>query len=343
MMAARGVSIMEPTLKGGQFSRVRAVASISARWCSSSASSATSGTMISTSGVTPVSSRTWRAASRMARTCISVTSVCVTPTRQPRWPSIGFSSWCARILRSTSATSLPSSLASVSIASGSLGRNSCSGGSSSRTVTGRPPAAWKMLMKSSVWNRIMCSTASWRSSAVSATSMRRMLIRRSMMRNMCSVRTRPTPLAPSSMARATSGPVSALANTCISRTSSAQLMNSTNVPSIAGGSVSSRPTNTSPVLPSIEIQSPSRTTLPPGAVTTRSAMLTTRSPQPATHGLPQPRATTAACEVMPPREVTMPSDTCMPPTSSALVSWRTRITFLPAATHSSASSAVITT
>ena len=55
-----------------------------------------------------------------------------------------------------------------------------------------------------------------------------------------------------------------------------------------------------------------------------------------------PRATTAACEVMPPRVVRMPSAACMPWMSSGEVSTRTRITFLPPAFSSAASSEVNT-
>ena len=58
--------------------------------------------------------------------------------------------------------------------------------------------------------------------------------------------------------------------------------------------------------------------------------------------LPQPRATSAAWLVMPPRAVRMPAAARMPSTSSGLVSSRTRMTFLPALAHSTASAEVNT-
>ena len=65
----------------------------------------------------------------------------------------------------------------------------------------------------------------------------------------------------------------------------------------------------------------------------------TSSAQPATQGLPIWRATTAACDVAPPRAVRMPWATAMPWKSSGDVSIRTRTTFSPRSTHSTASSA----
>ena len=63
------------------------------------------------------------------------------------------------------------------------------------------------------------------------------------------------------------------------------------------------------------------------------------SAEPATHGLPIWRATTAACDVAPPRAVMMPCATAMPWKSSGDVSMRTRMTFSPCSTHSTAVSA----
>ena len=75
------------------------------------------------------------------------------PSRTPRRPSIGFSS-CRRCTASSSSDSLSCSLpmasatATLTDSSVKSGRNSCSGGSSSRTVTGSPSMASKISMKS---------------------------------------------------------------------------------------------------------------------------------------------------------------------------------------------------
>ena len=80
------------------------------------------------------------------------------PSRQPRVPSIGFSSWISSTRassRSSSGRSSDSPMRACStwpVRSGRLGRNSCSGGSSSRMVIGRPAMASKMPSKSSCWS-----------------------------------------------------------------------------------------------------------------------------------------------------------------------------------------------
>ena len=102
------------------------------------------------------------------------------------------------------------------------GRNSCSGGSSSRMVTGSPAIASKMPSKSACWN------GSSRPAPRAARPRRRpgssrcTTGSRSSPKNMCSVRHRPMPSAPSSRALAASAGVSALARTRSRRTSSAQ-------------------------------------------------------------------------------------------------------------------------
>ena len=95
----------------------------------------------------------------------------------------------------------------------------------------------------------------------------------------------------------------------------------------------------SPVVPEMEMMSPSLTTTSPArnSLAFRS-ILTASAPQMA--GVPMPRATTAAWLTSPPREVRMPSAAIMPWRSSGLVSGRTRMTFSPAWACSSASSAV---
>ena len=169
--------------------------------------------------------------------------------------------------------------------------------------------------------------------------MRRTTGRRSGARNMCSVRQSPIPSAPNSRATLESSPVSALARTASLplRISSAHLRIVWNS---AGGfdpAIASAPSMISPVAPSMEMVSPSRTTVSPTANCLPS-ILTASAPT--TAGVPQPRATTAAWLTRPPRAVRMPLATIMPCTSSGLVSLRTRMTASPALAARSASSAV---
>ena len=74
------------------------------------------------------------------------------PSRQPRVPSIGFDSVSGRIRRRMRS----------SVASSSGGRNSWSGGSRSRIVTGSPAIASKIASKSDCWNGRSRSSASRR-------------------------------------------------------------------------------------------------------------------------------------------------------------------------------------
>ena len=92
------------------------------------------------------------------------------------------------------------------------GRNSCSGGSSSRTVTGRPSIASKMLDRSprAAW-AAACRGPSARSSSARPGSAAPPATLRSP-RNMCSVRHRPMPSAPKAGPGGVSG-MSALART----------------------------------------------------------------------------------------------------------------------------------
>ena len=107
--------------------------------------------------------------------------------------------------------------------------------------------------------------------------------------------------------------------------------------------VGSAPTKTSPVEPSTLIQSPSPKLSPLSVLcAVFVAYSTTSSAHPATQGLPIWRATTAACDVAPPRAVRIPCATAMPWKSSGEVSTRTRTTFSPRATHSTATSALKT-
>ena len=128
--------------------------------------------MISTCGSRP-SFFTRAAASQIARTCIAYRPGFTMPSRTPRRPSMGFASCSSFTFWSTrfcSATSSPrSSPSATSTASSTwFGRNSCSGGSSSRTVTGSPLIARKMPTKSSRWSGSRTSYAACSSASVSA-------------------------------------------------------------------------------------------------------------------------------------------------------------------------------
>ena len=89
----------------------------------------------------------------------------------------------------------------------------------------------------------------------------------------------------------------------------------------------------SPVLPSIEIMSPSEIRID-FIVANFSFSLTSISSAPHTAVFPIPRATTAACEVFPPRLVNIPMAAIIPDKSSGLVSRRNKITGSPRSAHS---------
>ena len=109
--------------------------------------------MISGIGLWP-SFRTSRQACTSARTCILNSSGIRIPRRTPRRPSIGLDS-CRRLTAAKTACwrgeiSSPSASARAisALSSAMLGRNSCSGGSSRRMVTGSPDIAIMMPTKS---------------------------------------------------------------------------------------------------------------------------------------------------------------------------------------------------
>ena len=169
--------------------------------------------MISTSGASPVRSSTasGRADDRPHLHLVDLRAQS-SPSRQPRVPSIGFDS-CSAWIRSRIRSS---------VASSSGGRNSCSGGSSRRIVTGRPAIASKIPSKSACWSGSSLSSAARRSSSSEAMIISRTTGSRSSAMNMCSVRQRPIPCAPNSRALAASSGVSAFARTFRRRSSSAQ-------------------------------------------------------------------------------------------------------------------------
>ena len=96
------------------------------------------------------------------------------------------------------------------------------------------------------------------------------------------------------------------------------------------------PANTSPVVPSMEMTSPSRIVSPSRTRNSLALVSTSSDSAPHTQVRPMPRATTAACEVLPPRLVRMPRAATMPRRSSGLVSLRTRMTSSPRPAHSTA-------
>ena len=164
--------------------------------------------MISSSGGSPERSRTARAARKIARD-LHLVDLRVEDRRAgtPRVPSIGFVS-CSECTRSSVLLELLEVVASARCArarprcatSSTPGRNSCSGGSSRRIVTGRPAISSKRPSKSCCWSGSSSSSAARRSSSVSAMIIARIFGWRSAAMNMCSVRQRPMPSAPNSRA-----------------------------------------------------------------------------------------------------------------------------------------------
>src|SRR6185437_14782928 len=71
-------------------------------------------------------------------------------SRTPRWPSIGLISARRSSRKRKARTARPSEAAVSSMSSSERGRNSCSGGSNRRTVTGRPAMVVNNAEKSSV-------------------------------------------------------------------------------------------------------------------------------------------------------------------------------------------------
>ena len=164
-----------------------------------------------------------------------------------------------------------------------FGRNSCSGGSSSRIVVGSPSIAVRICRKSQRCNGSRASSA-WARASSSSARISRSTCRRRSPRNMCSVRHSPMPSPPNRRARSASSTVSAFARTRSRRTSSARAItrstartrssasaaSASRLPSkysTTGGAITgTSPAYTSPLDPSTEITSPSSITVPSGAV-----------------------------------------------------------------------------
>ena len=291
--AARGSSIIVPT----RWSRCTECVT-RASWAASSISTRIAAQLLDRAderdhdlrpGVAARARRPMAAASRMARDCISNRPgiampeadapqaehrvLLVQPVARPEQQGESRSA-CSPVASASMATLTDRSVRS--------GRNSCSGGSSRRTVTGSPSIASKSSTKSARWRGSSSLEDLLRSASVSA-------------RTSCSTScpplaeehvlgaARPMPSAPNRRARAASSALSALARTCIRRCWSATChepvdrgttgrspsSTGSSCPRSSGppgeGRTATSPRNTSPVEPSIEIVSPSRTTCRPGS------------------------------------------------------------------------------
>mmetsp|Transcript_69740 Transcript_69740/g.153831 ORF Transcript_69740/g.153831 Transcript_69740/m.153831 type:complete len:376 (+) Transcript_69740:454-1581(+) len=265
--APRGTSIMVPIWYGILTPLAASTRSAAARrmatWFSSSSRTPTRGT-ISLGCTLPPALITLAAASMIALACIWVMAGCTMPRRQPRRPIMGLDSLRPSRREWTISGVLPSSVAicwhRLVSAGPSCGRNSCSGGSSMRTVTGRPSMARKMPSKSSRWycsSSLSASAAAGDSSSTAAIMRRTAAMRCGVLKNMCSVRVRPMPWAPLARATLASSGVSALVHTCRRRLASTQPMNSARSPAISGSLTGCLPLMISPVVPLRLTQSPS--------------------------------------------------------------------------------------
>ena len=153
--------------------------------------------------------------------------------------------------------SAPTARATSEISFWDFGKNSCKGGSSKRTVTGKPHIILNISMKSFFWwgksfskalalsscvfDKIICLTDKILSSS----------------KNICSVLHSPIPSAPKSLAVFVSCGVSELVLTFNFLILSAQLISLEKSPEISGFTVGTLPKITLPVEPSIVIISPS--------------------------------------------------------------------------------------
>ncbi len=172
------------------------------------------GTIISGIALIPFDLR-FNAASIIALACISVISGYVLPNLHPLCPSMGLNSCRASTLAFISSTVIPISAAISFWFSSSCGTNSCKGGSSKRTVTGKSCIASKIPSKSSLWIGNNFFSASRLPASSSASIISRMALIRLPSKNMCSVLVSPIPTAPKSLAIFASFGVSALVLTFI--------------------------------------------------------------------------------------------------------------------------------
>ena len=157
-------------------------------------------------------------------------------------------------------------LETSSISASVFGRNSCSGGSSRRIVTGRPLMISNSSAKSCRCIGRSLASAARRPSSVSDRIISRIATIRSPSKNMCSVRQRPMPSAPNERAVRASVGVSALARTFMRRTSSAQPISVPNSPVSSGLIIGTAPAITSPAAPSMVMMSPFFSVTPPAVI-----------------------------------------------------------------------------
>ena len=116
--------------------------------------------------------------------------------RQPRKPSIGLNSASSLARCSSFFGSTPMAAATSAISSSPCGRNSCSGGSSSRIVTGSPFMISNSSTKSPRCIGRSLASALRRDFSSSARIISRTAWMRASSKNMCSVRQSPMPSAP---------------------------------------------------------------------------------------------------------------------------------------------------
>ncbi len=198
--------------------------------------------------------------------------------------------------------------------SAGCGRNSCSGGSSSRIVTGRPSIAANRPAKSFSCSGRRRSIAACRASSVSARITSAISGWRSP-RNWCSVRHSPMPSAPNSTACRASSGVSALARTPRRRWSSAHARTWRKSSPTTGWMSGMSSVLIAPVEPSMAIRSPPCSTVS-AIVTVRPSRSISTADAPVTAGTPMPRATSAACDALPPSLVRIPRAAWNPAMSS---------------------------
>ena len=117
--------------------------------------------------------------------------------------------------------------------------------------------------KSARWNGSSSARAARRPASSEAMIICRTALMRSGSKNMCSVRHSPMPSAPNFFAVSASSGVSALARTPMVRALSAQPISVAKSSDIAGSTIATVPTNTSPAAPSSVMVSPACTVLPP--------------------------------------------------------------------------------
>ena len=162
--------------------------------------------------------------------------------------------------------STPIACATSAISLSPCGRNSCSGGSSRRIVTGRPLMISNSSTKSARCIGNSLATAARRDFSSSARIISRTAWMRSSSKNICSVRHSPMPSAPNLTATRASAGVSALARTPSLRTLSAQPISVANSPDSCGSIIATLPASTWPVEPSTVMKSPCLKVCPPAVM-----------------------------------------------------------------------------